>query len=302
MNLNDLKRQYNWKQIIPIEKGWSADDKYQVIAKEGESFLLRLSDKSNWKEKQEEFQRIQQFNQLPDLMSRVITLKELPNTNKIYMLLSFIEGIDLETVLPLLAKKEQYDLGVEAGKTLKKFHQININVKEVSILKNLQAKKIHQLNHFLKSQYADLPQVEILEKYVRENSHQILQQSVSLQHGDFHAGNLIYTKNKKIGVIDFNRSDVGDPYEEFYKLQMFGKESSLLFVKGVIDGYFEGEIPEMFWRMQKFYVFHTSLFSIIWADTFFKEDVKKMIERMYQNLDDYGEGERLIPKWRELEK
>ena len=35
------------------------------------------------------------------------------------------------------------------------------------------------------------------------------------QHGDFHPGNLIYMENGEIGVIDFNRWEVGDPYEEF---------------------------------------------------------------------------------------
>ncbi|MFW7433875.1 aminoglycoside phosphotransferase family protein [Vagococcus carniphilus] len=297
MDLNYLMKQNNWQKVIPIEKGWSADEKYQVITKEGESLLLRISDKSNWKEKQEEFQRIKLFNQLPDLMSRAIRLEEIPDTDNIYMLLSYLEGNDLEKVLPLLAEEEQYELGVEAGKTLKKFHQIDIKVDEAMILRKLQEKKIHQLNRFLNSQYASLPQVEVLEKYVRDNSYQILEQSVSLQHGDFHAGNLIYTNNKKVGVIDFNRSDIGDPYEEFYKLQMFGKERSLLFVKGIIMGYFENDVPESFWRMQKFYVFHTSLFSITWAENFFKEDVEKMIERMYQNLADYNDGKRLIPKW-----
>ncbi|MDT2815274.1 phosphotransferase [Vagococcus carniphilus] len=297
MDLNQLMKQNNWQKVIPIQKGWSADEKYQVITKEGESLLLRVSDKSNWKEKQVEFQRIQLFNQLPDLMSRVIKLEEIPHTDKIFMLLSYLEGNDLESVLPLLTEENQYDLGIEAGKILKKFHQIDIEVDEAMILRKLQDKKIHQLNRFLNSQYTSLPQVEVLEKYVRENSYQILQQSVSLQHGDFHAGNLIYTNNKKVGVIDFNRSDIGDPYEEFYKLQMFGKESSQLFVKGIIMGYFENDVPESFWGMQKFYVFHTSLFSITWAENFFKEDVEKMIERMYQNLADYDDGRRLIPKW-----
>lgn len=46
-------------------------------------------------------------------------------------------------------------------------------------------------------------------------------------HGDFHPGNLIYMRDGTIGVIDFNRWEVGDPYEEFYKLESFGVEVSI---------------------------------------------------------------------------
>ena len=41
-----------------------------------------------------------------------------------------------------------------------------------------------------------------------------------------------------IGVIDFNRWEVGDPYEEFYKLESFGIEESIPYCVGQIDEYF----------------------------------------------------------------
>ena len=49
------------------------------------------------------------------------------------------------------------------------------------------------------------------------------QRPVVYQHGDFHVGNFIYLPTRQVGVIDFNRWDFGDPYEEFYKLQFFKK-------------------------------------------------------------------------------
>ena len=39
-------------------------------------------------------------------------------------------------------------------------------------------------------------------------------------------------------MIDFNRWDFGDPYEEFYKLQFFSRNVSPLFAYGQLQGYF----------------------------------------------------------------
>ena len=33
MDLNQLMKQNNWQKVIPIQKGWSADEKYQVDRK-----------------------------------------------------------------------------------------------------------------------------------------------------------------------------------------------------------------------------------------------------------------------------
>lgn len=80
-----------------------------------------------------------------------------------------------------------------------------------------------------------------------------------------HLGNLIYTPDKTIGVIDFNRWECGDKYEEFYKVQSFDVEHSIAFSVGEIQGYFDGDPPIDFWKVQAVYVAHASLYSIKWA-------------------------------------
>lgn len=52
---------------------------------------------------------------------------------------------------------------------------------------------------------------EIAIKYVKENIDLIWKEKPVYMHGDYHPGNLIYTDNGLIGVIDFNRWEVGDP-------------------------------------------------------------------------------------------
>lgn len=40
----------------------------------------------------------------------------------------------------------------------------------------------------------------------------------TFQHGDYHVGNMIITKSRELGIIDLNRFDYGDPWEEFNRI------------------------------------------------------------------------------------
>ena len=110
-------------------------------------------------------------------------------------------------------------------------------------------------------------------------------------------GNLIYTPEGKIGVIDFNRWEVGDPYEEFYKLESFGRELSVPYCIGQIDSYFQDHVPVDFWKALAVYVAHASLYSIKWAEKFGQEEIDGMIRRCRIAFDDYDGFSSVVPRW-----
>ena len=118
-------------------------------------------------------------------------------------------------------------------------------------------------------------------------------------HGDFHAGNLIYTPQGEAAVIDFNRMRPVDPYEEFYKVELFDAEDSVPFAAGRIDGYFDGEIPPAFWQVQKVYVAYTILYSLLWAAPFGQGEVDGMRARYERSMRAYDNFEREVPRWYE---
>lgn len=134
-------------------------------------------------------------------------------------------------------------------------------------------------------------------RFVKENIEYIWEQKPTYLHGDFHPGNLIYTPEGSIGVIDFNRWEVGDPYEAFYKLQSFGREISIPYCIGQIDAYFDKQVPEEFWRALAVYVAHASLYSIKWAEKFGQEEIDGMRKRCLQALEDYDYFKRIVPGW-----
>lgn len=102
-----------------------------------------------------------------------------------------------------------------------------------------------------------------------------------------------------IGVIDFNRWEVGDPYEEFYKLESFARELSIPYCIGQIKAYFDNNVPEQFWITLAVYVAHASLYSIKWAEKFGQEEIDGMTARCLQAFDDYNYFKRNVPVWYE---
>ena len=118
----DIKGYENWKSIDNLSKGWSNDEKHVVQTATGEMLLLRLSDIEQYAAKKKEYEIITKYASLGFLMSQPIDFGVCNNGKNVYMLLTWIEGVDLEEALPTLPEGEQYKLGREAGKILKQIH------------------------------------------------------------------------------------------------------------------------------------------------------------------------------------
>lgn len=291
----DIPQYNSWIKIENINYGWSNDKKYYIEDKNNEKFLLRISNIENYENKKKEFSIIKRFNQLDFEMSRAIDIGLCNNGENVYMLLSWVQGESMENILGSLSKKEQYDLGVKAGKILRTVHSIEVDLKDIPKANKI-SKKLLQLEKYENSKYR-IANDEIAINYVKENINLMCQGKSVYKHGDFHVGNLVYTPQKMVGVIDFNRWECGDPYEEFYKVQSFNVDVSIPFSIGQLHGYFNGEPPLDFWRVQAVYVAHEALYSIEWAVKFGEEDIANMTEICRRIFRDYDNFKLLVPRW-----
>ena len=288
-------RHPEWRSVEPVAKGWSSDRKYRIETDRGETLLLRLSDASKLEAKKKEFEIIQKNAALGFPMSQPIDFGV--QDDQVYMLLSWVDGEDLETVLPRLPEAEQHRLGREAGAILKQIHSLPVDPADLP-KQTKRERRLWQLSQYEQSRLR-LEHDETAVQYVKDNIGLIWSQPPVYQHGDFHPGNLIYQPDGSIGVIDFNRWEVGDPWEEFYKLQSFGKEVSVPYCVGQINAYFDGDPPEDFWRVLAVYVAWSSLFSIKWAEQFGSEEIAGMVRRCKAAFADYDGFRRIIPRWYE---
>ena len=291
----DIARSKDWKNTTPISKGWSSDKKYLVETADGKMQLLRISDIDAYEAKKKEYEIITKYSQLGINMSMPIELGICNEGKNVYMLLSWVEGRDLEEVLPELSEWDQYKLGRQAGTILRKIHSIPLDSADVPATTKRE-KKLVQLVRYEESNLR-ISGDEIAVAYVKENINSIWNKTPVYMHGDFHPGNLIYMQDGSIGVIDFNRWEVGDPYEEFYKLESFGIEISVPYCIGQIDAYFNDNVPEDFWTANAVYVAQASLFSIKWAEKFGQADVDGMVRRARASMKNFDNFNLSVPKW-----
>lgn len=57
--------------------------------------------------------------------------------------------------------------------------------------------------------------------------------------------------DKQLYIIDFNRNDFGDPWEEFNRI-VWCAPNTPLFATGMVNGYFDCVVPAEFWRCLHF--------------------------------------------------
>lgn len=276
----------------PILKGWSCDKKFCAVDFNGKKYLLRITP----------FEKSGTRNDLFALLKRVYALgipmcKPLEAgicNDGFYLLYSWIDGSDAENVIPFLQQKEQYNYGVSSGQMLKLIHSIpapdTLEEWHVRYNRKIDRKIQNYLNCGLR-----FSGDETVLSYLREHRNVFQCRPQSFQHGDFHIGNMML-ENSRLIIIDFDRYDFGDPWEEFNRI-VWCAQSSPAFATGMIDGYFDSQPPLEFWQCLAFYIGCNTLSSVSWAIDFGSENVRIMLHQASDILSWYDNFHTVVPAW-----
>ena len=229
-------------EVIEIHKGWSADKKYCVKDETGKKYMFRLSENEQYDRKKTEFERMQKVQALGVSMCEPIEFGTCEDG--VYMVQSWIEGVDARDLLPTLTEEQAYDLGVEAGCILKKIHTIPAP-EGMEGWENFFNRKMDRKIEMYQNCPLKYENGEVFIEYIEANRHLLKNRPRVYQHGDYHDGNLMVDENGHIVVVDFDREDYGDPWEEFNRI-VWCAQSSPKFATGMVDGYFGGEVPMEF--------------------------------------------------------
>ncbi len=276
-----------------IEKGWSGDQKYHVIDHNGNHYLLRISEPSTYDSKLGEFNMMKIIESLGIPMCLPIEFGKCDEG--VYSLQSWINGKDAEDIIPTLSDQEQYSYGFIAGEILKQIHTIQAPADqedwEIRFNRKIDRKIKNYSECPLKYENGDL-----FINFVNENRYLLKDRPQVYQHGDYHIGNMMIDNKGQLVIIDFQRNDFGDPWEEFNRI-VWSAGASHYFASGIIDGYFQNKVPMDFWKLLALYISSNTLSSLYWALPFGDREITTMRNQAKEVLTWYDNMKNPIPSW-----
>lgn len=276
-----------------VNKGWSKDKKYCATDENGNKFLLRVSPVEEYDSKKQEFELMEQVAALGVPMC--MPLEFGTSDEGVYSVQTWIDGVDAEEYVRVLADEEQYALGFESGKILQKIHSIPApaDVKDWEVRFNAKTDRKIKM-------YEECPikfeNGQAMIDYINANRYLLKNRPQTYQHGDYHIGNMMIDKNKKLWIIDFNRSDFGDPWEEFNRI-VWCAQAAPMFATGMVNGYFDNDVPMDFWKLLAFYISSNTLSSVPWAIPFGEKEIKTMLDQAKDVLGWYDNMKNPVPTW-----
>lgn len=276
----------------PINKGWSCDKKYCVTTADGTKYLLRVTPFDKSANRENMYRMQQEVAKLGIPMCKSLEIGECDEG--IYILQTWVDGKDANEVIPYLADSEQYALGLEAGSILKKIHSIPAPEKQpdwetrINDKADLRIRKYNECPLKYDNGQAFIDFINAY-RYLLKGRPQVF------QHGDYHIGNMMI-ENGKIVIIDFDRYDFGDPWEEFKSIAWCA-QASPLFASGMVNGYFDNDVPMGFWRLLALYISLGTITSLPWAIPYGEGEVQTMKNLANEVLEWYDNMKNPVPSW-----
>lgn len=291
----DIKSYSTFKKIKPVNKGWSSDKKYYIETMESEKLLLRTTDISAYDTKKHEFEMMKRIAEYDISMSHPIEFGICDNGKSVYSLLKWCDGEDAEIVLPKLANIEQYALGMKSGQILRKIHSIPAQNEQEHWATRFNRKTDNKIRKYNQCGIKIDGDNNIID-YIEANRYLLEERPQCFQHGDYHVGNMVISSEGELSIIDFNRNDYGDPWEEFNRI-VWSAAASPYFATGQLNGYFNGRPPVQFFRLLAFYISSNTLSSIYWAISFGADQISVMKEQAAEVLTWFDGMNNPIPTW-----
>lgn len=276
----------------PIHKGWSGDKKYRITDGQGHTYLLRTTPIEHYEKKRSQFRRMQQAAQLGIPMCLPIEFGTCEEG--VYSIQTWISGQEARPILPALPTARQYAYGLDAGRILQKLHSIPAD--NPMPWADYFNRKIDRKIAMYESCPLKYDHGQAFLDYLSGHRHLLEGRPVTYQHGDYHSGNMMIDVQGALNIIDFDKDDCGDPWEEFNRIVWSAQETPR-FAAGLVDGYFDGVVPMAFWELMALYVSSNLLGSLPWAIPFGEQEVAIMQGQARDVLDWYDQFHTVVPSW-----
>lgn len=279
---------------IPIDKGWSGDQKYCAISADGTAYLLRISSIDRLERKRREYGKMTELAALGIPMCQPIEVGTC--AEGAYAIQTWVDGVNAEEAILAMDTQKQYRYGLDAGRILAKIHTIPAPEDAPKWEERFNGKIDRKIAMYEACELKYETGADTFLNYITSNRHLLNNRPQSYQHGDYHIGNMMIDRTGKLTVIDFEKQDVGDPWEEFNRI-VWSAQAAPDFASGLVDGYFDGEVPLEFWKLLALYICSNTLGSLPWAIPFGDEEIQVMRKQAAQVLAWYDGMKNVVPRW-----
>lgn len=300
-----LTEKYAVTDITYIDKGWSGDKKFRIVTADGTKYLLRITpvnfaggigEYSMWSildKKRADIARTQR--QLIELGVPICEPVEHGQcADGVYSIHTWIDGEDALDVIPELPDSRQYAYGLEAGRILKRLHSIPAPADEMAWEARVGARTRRRMREYNECpvQFEDSPDFSAC---ILANRMLLRDRPQCFIHGDYQLENMMIQDGRLV-IVGFNQYEYADPWAEF-SAAVKSAHVSPIFVSGMVNGYFDGEVPEEFWRLQALYI-SSDLLAAIPESTFYgDEEVEKVLAQAREVIGWYGHMRERVPSW-----
>lgn len=284
-----------FSKVVPINKGMSGDKKYYIETKDNKHQLLRIADIAEYDQKKKEYNRMNKLYAVGTPMPKTIDFGTCNEGKSVYSLLEWIDGQEVEQLIPKEDPHEQYLLGIKSGKNLKLIHCIN-SKEDIDDWSHRYFAVIDERLDAFYSEGVKFAGYEKIINFLKNNKEHLCNRPQCYLHGDYHMGNMIVNEKDELFIIDWHTVDFdnyGDPWYEFNRIGVEYPD----FASGQIDGYFEGSPPQEFWTLLAYYLSASAITSIVWAKYFSPDDLNPILQLNKNILNWYDGMENLIPTW-----
>lgn len=283
----------NYVSRKPIQKGWSKDKKYCITDELGTMYLLRISPADAYDRKKLEFDLMGQVASTGISMCKPVEFGLCEEG--VYSIQSWINGADAEELIPHMSKEQQYQYGYEAGKMLRCIHSVPAP-KELEPWHVYFNRKMDRKIQMYKECPIKYKNGDLFIDYIETHRALLKDRPRTHQHGDYHIGNMMIDTDGKLTIIDFDRDDFGDPWEEFNRI-VWSAQAAPIFASAMVNGYFDNQVPYQFWELLALYISSNTLSSVPWAIPFGEEQISIMLHQAEEVLGWYQNMQNPIPTW-----
>lgn len=287
----EMLDEYDFIMKEEIKEGYSHDRKFFAQNKFNDKIFIRESKVNNLNY---HLQLKKYYLELEKLDINIPSLLHIKyEEDLISTFYDYLEGMTFNKVLSKMPEEYQVSFGETAGKFLKAIHTIPIDSDRD--WESYYKRKSKDYLHSYHNKNLSFENDDLFIKYIGENYGLLKDRPVTFQHGDYHINNFILL-DEDLYVIDFDRYDVGDPWEEFNRIVWSVKESPL-FASAMIDAYFDYDVPEDFWPLLLYYISNNQISFMSWALNYSDEQRLEALAQGKLILEWHDNFNNVIPSW-----